>query len=237
MDRGHSRRRSGQAGGRRGDRPTPYRGGRTQEARSALEASRTADPDSRRGRAKPRPPAPQPESWCAAEIAVLDAEGGAAAADQARRALFERTLSEEPLRVLLAKLADFEDVVALDRAFEIAATYADPMKGLAFLMNWPALREAATMILARRAELRGSWNDIPLWAGRLSGRHPDAALVLVRARAVALMRLGAGVTDEIQGLIAEAEALAESVSDLSLPSHQVFLAELSPAPTRRPIWR
>lgn len=168
---------------------------------------------------------------------MLDAEGGAAAADQARRALFERTLSEEPLKVLLAKLADFEDVVALDRAFEIAATYADPMKGLAFLMNWPALREAATMILARRAELRGSWNDIPLWAGRLSGRHPDAALVLVRARAVALMRLGAGVTDEIQGLIAEAEALAESVSDLSLPSHQVFLAELSPAPTRRPIWR
>lgn len=211
--------------------------GRSQEARSALEASRTVDPNSRRGRGKFQPPAPQPESWYAAEISVLDAEGDAAAADEARWALFERTLSEEPLRALLAKLADFEDVVALDRAFEIAAAFADPMKGLAFLMNWPALREATAMILARQAELRGSWNDIPLWAARLSGRHPDAALVLVRARAVALTRLGAGVTDEIQGLIAEAEALADSVSDLSLPSHQVFLAELSPAPTRRPIWR
>lgn len=211
--------------------------GRPQAARSALEASRTANPDGRRGRDKFQTPAPQPESWCAAEIAVLDAEGDAIAADEARWGLFERTLSEEPLRALLAKLADFEDVVALDRAFEIAATYADPMKGLAFLMNWPALREAAAMILARRTELRGSWDDIPLWAGRLSGRHPDAALVLVRARAVALMHLGGGFTDEVQGLIGEAEALADSVSDLSLPSHQAFLDELKPSPTRRPLWR
>jgi arginyl-tRNA synthetase len=44
---------------------------------------------------------------------VLDAEGDATAADEGRWALFERTLSEEPLRALLAKLADFEDVVAL----------------------------------------------------------------------------------------------------------------------------
>lgn len=210
--------------------------GRPQEARSALEASRTVDPNSRRGRGKLQPPPPQPEIWCAAEVAVLDAEGDAIAADEARWALFERTLSEEPLRALLAKLADFEDVVALDRAFEIAAAYADPMKGLAFLMNWPALREAAAMILARRAELRGSWNDVPLWAGRLSARHPDAALLLVRARAVALMRLGAGFTDEVQGLIGEAEALADSVSDLSLPSHRAFLDELRPSP-RRPLWR
>lgn len=211
--------------------------GRPQEARSALEASRTVDPNSRRGRGKLQPPPPQPESWCAAEVAVLDAEGDAIAADEARWALFERTLSEEPLRALLAKLADFEDVVALDRAFEIVAAYADPMKGLAFLMNWPALREAAAMILARRAELRGSWNDVPLWAGRLSARHPDAALLLVRARAVAPMRLGAGVTDEVQGLIGEAVALADSVSDPSLPSHQAFLNELRPAPIRRPLWR
>ena len=93
------------------------------------------------------------------------------------------------------------------------------------------------MVLARRTELRGSHDDAPLWASRLAARYPDAALLLVRARATALMRLGAGVTDEVQGLIGEAEALATHANDPAIPSHDVFLAELHPAPTRRPAWR
>ena len=210
---------------------------RPTEARAALEASRAAEPSSRWGRGKAAVPGPQPETWCAAEIAVLDAEGEVKAADEARWTLFERALSEDILKSLLAKLPDFEDVVALDRAFDIAAAYVDPMRGLAFLMNWPAHREAAAMVLARRTELRGSHDDAPLWASRLAARYPDAALLLVRARATALMRLGAGVTDEVQGLIGEAEALATHANDPAIPSHDVFLAELHPAPTRRPAWR
>lgn len=210
---------------------------RPAEARAALEASRAAAPASRWGRGKAAIPAPQPESWHAAEIAVLDAEGDGKAADLARWSLFERTLSEDVLKSLLAKLPDFEDVLALDRAFGIASAYVDPMRGLAFLMSWPAHREAAEMILARRTELRGSHNDVPLWASRLASRYPDAALLLVRERARALMRLGAGGDDEVQGLLGEAEALATHAVDPDIPSHEAFLAGLRPSLTRKPAWR
>ncbi|MDP1617293.1 MAG: hypothetical protein Q8S47_14675 [Phenylobacterium sp.] len=199
--------------------------GQVAAARQALEAARTSSPGARPA-PKASAPEPQPESWYAAEIAVLEAEGDVEAADAARWRLFERTLSEDALRALLAKLADFEDVVALDRAFEIAAGHGDLMKALAFLIDWPAHREAAALVLKRRSELRGSWNDLPAWAERLSARHPQAALLLVRARAMALLRLGAGFTEEVQQLIAEAEVLAVGLSDPDIPGHETFLADL-----------
>ena len=202
--------------------------GRAEPARAALEAARVSSPAARpaRGRAAAGPE-PQSEAWCVAEIAVLEAEGDAAAADAARWVLFERTLSAETLRALLAKLPDFEDVVALDRAFAIAAAHGDLMRALAFLMAWPAHREAATLIAARRSELRGAWNDLPQWAEQLSARHPVAALLLVRARAAALLRPGAGSTAEVRRLIDEAEALAVGLNDPSVPTHEAFVAELS----------
>ncbi|MDP2214723.1 DUF6880 family protein [Phenylobacterium sp.] len=199
--------------------------GRAGPARDALEAARASHPQARQARGKAAGPEPQGEAWYAAEIAVLEAEGEAAAADVARWRLFERTLSPEALRVLLAKLADFEDVVALDRAFEIAAGHGDLMRALAFLMDWPAHREASALILKRRAELRGAHNDLPAWAERLSARHPQAALLLVRARALALRRLGAGFSDEVADLIVEAESLAVGLTDPAIPTHEAFLAE------------
>lgn len=215
------------------------RAGRPREARAALDAARQdTPPPGRWSRTGTVEPPPAPDSWFAAEIAVLDAEGEDALAQEARWRLFERTLSEETLRGLLAGLADFEDVVVLDRAFELAAAHPDPMKGLAFLMNWPAQREAATMILARRQELRGAVDDTPLWAARLAGRYPDAALLLVRARARALVRLGSGMTEEIDGLIAEAETLAASANDPGLEDHVDFVGEIERlAAQKRPVWR
>jgi hypothetical protein len=213
--------------------------GRAEEARGALETSRIEPPSAGRwGRAKAVERPPAPESWHFAEIAVLEAEGRASEAVEARWSLFERTLSEEALRTLLAGLPDFEDVIALDRAFAIAGAFVDPMKGLALLMNWPAHREAAGMVMARRDEIRGSVNDTPLWAARLSARYPDAALVLVRARARALVRLGDGITEEVEGLVGEAEALSASASADLLQSHAAFVEELKAlAAPRRPVWR
>lgn len=215
------------------------RAGRPREARAALDAARQdSPPPGRWGRTGTVEPPPAPDSWFAAEIAVLDAEGEDAMAHEARWRLFERTLSEETLRGLLAGLADFEDVVVLDRAFELATAHPDPMKGLAFLMNWPAQREAASMILARRQELRGAVDDTPLWAARLAGRYPDAALLLVRARARALVRLGSGMTEEIDGLIAEAETLALNLADPGIGGHVDFVAEIERlAAPKRPVWR
>lgn len=213
--------------------------GRAEEAREALEASRIEPPPaSRWGRAKVAEPPPLPDSWHAAEIAVLEAEGQTAHAAELRWSLFERTLSEDVLRTLLAGLADFEDVIALDRAFAIASAFVDPMKGLAFLMNWPAHREAAAMVWARREDLRGGVNDTPLWAARLAGRYPEAALLLIRARARALVRLGDGVTDEVEGLVGEAEALAAGADAAMVGTHAAFVEDLKALATpRRPIWR
>lgn len=197
--------------------------GRAQEARASLEASRpVAPPPSRWGR-KSEPAPVLPEQWLEAEIAVLDAERRGGEADDARWGLFERTLSADALRAIIARLPDFEDVPALDRAFEYAAGYFDPVKGLAFLMNWPALREAAEMVEARGGELRGGHEDTALWASRLSARYPTAALILLRARAKTLVRLGSGMSDEVEGLIHEAESLATDTGD---DGHAAFVAGL-----------
>ncbi|QYF85938.1 DUF6880 family protein [Brevundimonas sp. PAMC22021] len=199
--------------------------GRAEEGRAALEASRIAGMQSplRQGRASS---APAVETWLAAEIAVLEAENRQEEAREARWRLFERTLSADTLRALLAGLPDFDDVVALDRAFEAAAAHSDAMKALAFLMNWPALREAGALIVARADELRGAHENVPLWASRLAARQPQAALLLLRARARALVNLGVGLAEEeVAGLIAEAEALASGL-DSEATDHQSFLGEL-----------
>lgn len=117
--------------------------------------------------------------------------------------------------------------MALDRAFELASAHPDALRGLAFLMDWPALREASALIFARPGEVRGGHEAIPLWASRLSGRHPAAAALLIRARARALVTLGSDGAEELQGLIAEAEALAALAGDdAPIPDHPAFVAEI-----------
>lgn len=197
--------------------------GRAAEARAVLEASRVTPEKSRWGR--PATPEAPPDVWTAAEIAVLKAEGRDDEAEAARWRRFERTLSADDLRALIADLPDFEDVVALDRAFAVAAGHADAMTGLAFLMNWPALREAADLVVARSDALRGAHDDVPLWTARLAGRYPRAALLLVRSRAKALIALGGDVTEEVEQLVAEAETLAQALQT-DAPDHAAFLAEL-----------
>ncbi|CAN5396610.1 hypothetical protein BH10PSE2_BH10PSE2_13080 [soil metagenome] len=213
--------------------------GRAAQARTMLEGSRPpAQQANRFGRAREAAPVPPPESWLTAEIAVLEAEGRSDDALAARWTMFERTLAEAPLRAILAGLPDFEDVVALDRALAHAAGYPDATRGLAFLMAWPAHREAAEMVMARAPELRGSADDVPLWAARLEGRYPAAALSLLRSRALALTRLG-GAATEVEALVAEAAALAE-VSEAAdhVGAHAEFLTDLQAAslPGRRG-WR
>lgn len=208
---------------------------RAVEARAALEASRPVSKEApARGRGEPAPP--PSEAWLTAEVAVLEAEGDAKGASDARWMLFERTLAEAPLRAGIAKLADFEDVVALDRAFAHAAAYPDATAGLRFLMNWPALREAAEMVVARAGDLRGSADEVPLWASRLEGRHPVAALVLLRARAVALTRLALGRGgEEVEHLIQQAAALADQTGDDGQDGFLLALEEAA-RPVRRG-WR
>lgn len=210
--------------------------GRAAEARAALDASRNAGDVVSPLRGGKRDVSTPPEAWLTAEIAVLEAEGRTTEADEARCRVFERTLSADALRTLIARLPDFEDVVAIDRAFEIAAKHPDALKAIGFLMNWPALREAAELVVSRRSELRGGHDDIPLWASRLAGRYTLAAVLLTRARARALVTLGSGMTEEVHGLIAEAEGLASGLEDVgSGDDHAAFVSELEilASPRRR----
>lgn len=211
--------------------------GRAVEARAALEASRAVVKEaSRWGRREPEPPPPPPEAWLTAEVAVLEAEGDAKGASDARWMLFERTLAEAPLRAEIAKLPDFEDVIALDRAFAHAAAYPDATAGLRFLMNWPALREAGEMVVARAGELRGSADEVPLWASRLEGRNPLAALALIRSRAVALTRLALNAGgQEVAQLVHQAEGLAAQIGDDGQDGFLLALEEAA-RPVRRG-WR
>lgn len=199
------------------------RAGQVAEARAALEAARPRPAAQSRWGRKPASAEPElSEPWQAAEIAVLDAEGRADEAQAARWAAFERSLDPAALRAFVGRLADFDDVEALDRAFAHAAAYPDPMPGLDFLMNWPALPEAARMVQARADAIRGGSPHLELWAGRLA-RFPVAALILLRARASALARSGPGFKDEVAHVLAEAEALGDQPG---LPPHAEFVKSL-----------
>ncbi len=156
--------------------------GRIEAARQALEAARPRPAaDGRRwGARRPAPaPAAAPD-WELADIAVLEAEGRMDEAQAARWAVFERDLSADALRDYLARLDDFEDVAALERAFAHAATYPRVLPALAFLMEWPALREAADLVAARSAELPATAPAMSDWARILEARHPEAAEILLR---------------------------------------------------------
>lgn len=214
--------------------------GRAADARDALDAAHPQPPaPGRWSRQSPQPAPEVSDAWEAAEIAVLEAEGQAAAAQDARWTAFERTLSEAHLRAYVSRLPDFDDVEALDRAFAVAAAWPELLKGLTFLMDWPALREAGAMVVARVDELRAPADAAPLWVARLEGRYPAGALALLRAQARALTRLGHGHSEEVRGLTAEAAVLAERVDAAAgLVSHAAFVDELEAlaAPVRRG-WR
>jgi len=196
------------------------------EARAALDSSRPRLARTSRWAQRIAPPAAEvSDAWEKAEIAVLDAEGRADAAQAARWAAFERTLSDAYLRDFTSRLGDFEDVEALDRAYAVAASWGDATKGLAFLMQRLALREAAEMAIARHAELNGLAEQTALWASRLAVRHPTAALALVRAEARALVKQGPEHDARVRELASEAAVLAEA-ADARLPSHADFIDEL-----------
>jgi hypothetical protein len=212
------------------------RAGRSAEARAALDAVLSRPTGGRPGWRAPEPPPLQDDAWFDAEIAVLDAEGKGEAAMTARWARFERTLSAASLKDILSRLADFDDVVATDRALAFAASYFDLNRGLAFLMEFGALREAADMVTARHDELTGRADASALWASRLSGRFPAAALRLVRARARALVEMAGSLSaDGAPELVDEAQALAATIPDAAgIEPHDAFLVDLRKALDRPP---
>ncbi len=157
---------------------------RIPEARQALESALAPSAGNRRwtfGRSPQAGPPTLTPAWEATSIDLLEAEGRKEEAQELRWAMFERDLSTPVLRAYLARLPDFDDVEALDRALAHAATYADFETALGFLMDWPAHREAAALVERRIREVR---TTLPLkadWAARLAQKYPDAAERLLAA--------------------------------------------------------
>ena len=126
--------------------------------------------------------------WESVWIDWLEASGQGPAAQAARWASFERTLSAARARDYARRLPGFEDVEAENRAFDYAAGHPDFARALGFLIDWPALPEAAAMIQARGGEVALGAETAQAWAERLRGRQPAAAEALLRKAAAAAFK-------------------------------------------------
>jgi len=204
---------------------------------AAAEALERSDPeDAGQGRETDRsilePADPGVVVWRGAKIDLLEARGEGQAAQAARWRAFERDLSAEPLRAHLRRLQGFDDVVATDRALEYAATFKPFTRALAFLASWPALPEAAYLVVSRAGEIDGAAIEVLEPAARaLEGRYHVAATLLLRAMILDVARYGR--TERVglaRGWLAEAASLATQMADVDdLEDHGAFEARVSHA--------
>jgi len=120
--------------------------------------------------------------WEDSRIDVLEALGRADDAQAARWECYERSLSSTHLRAHLKRLPDFDDIEAEKKALDYAQRSHNLLQALSFLVSWPALDRAATLVLQRAGELDGDHYEILTTAAdALAGKHPLAATVVLRA--------------------------------------------------------
>jgi hypothetical protein len=82
----------------------------------------------------------------------------------------------------LKRLPDFEDLEAEERALAHALAHPNAHHALRFLTAWPALDQAAALVLARVGEWDGDVYEILVPAAEaLEARHALAATILYRA--------------------------------------------------------
>lgn len=136
----------------------------------ALEALDTATPEG-----------PPPEDWREIRLAALDALGRLDEGQTFRWHCFARSLALAPLRAYLKRLPDFEDIEAEERALAHAQGFANATQALSFLIQYPALPLAASLVESRIEELNGD-DHLTLCAAAeaLAGRFPLAAVLLLR---------------------------------------------------------
>jgi tetratricopeptide (TPR) repeat protein len=123
-----------------------------------------------------------PFEWEETRLEVMEALGRTEEAQAFRWACFERTLDAEHLRAYVKRLPDFDDLEAEQRAIAHAREFSDVHQALGFLVSWPALDQAAGLVLERLGELSGDhYGLLAPAADALADRHPLAATLLLRA--------------------------------------------------------
>jgi hypothetical protein len=116
------------------------------------------------------------------EARILEAMADRPAAQSLRWSAFEATLDASILREYIAKLGDFEEFDAMDRAFAVALASPHAYAALMFLIDWLCLDKAATLVLERMETWDGRHYDVLASAATaLEGEHPLAATILIRA--------------------------------------------------------
>ncbi len=163
------------------------------------------------------------------EADVMEALGDAAGAQARRWAWFAETLDPDHLRAFLKRLPEFDDVEAEKRAFAVARAFARVHVALAFLLKWPAPREAAKLVIERAEEFDGDrWELLSPAADALGEKHPLAATLLRRAMIEAtLTRKRTTRYRHAARHWRECAALAERVADFDrFESHALFRRRL-----------
>lgn len=173
------------------------------EVAAAGEALRAAAPKPKglRGRL----PAPD-FAWESAWIDYLEASGDAEGAQAIRWASFQRTLDIDRAKAFVSRFSDFDDVEAEAKVLAYAAAAPDIAQGLTVLMAWPALAEAARVILERGKDAKVEPEIAEAWAAKLRRRFPAAAHRLLRSGAATAFKQRAFKTS--QRLTEEADAIA-----------------------------
>ena len=170
-----------------------------------------------------------PVEWEQTRLEVLETLGRANEAQAFRWASFERSLNPDHLRSYLKRLPDFEDLEAEERAIAHAQSHPSVHVALGFLVTWPALDQAAHMVLARADELNGDFYEIlaPA-AAALEAKHPLAATVLRRALIdFALERNRTKRYQHAARHLEECKNLADRIGDFgTFEAHDVYIRRL-----------
>lgn len=191
--------------------------GRAEEALTALDKAET----------KARPDVPF--EWQFTRAETLDALDRGDEAQAFRWECFERSLNDQHLRAFLKRLPDFDDVEAEAKALAYAQGFSDIHSALVFFLGWPALGEAAKLVLNRRQELDGNLYEVMTPAAEaLAERYPLAATTVLRSM-IDFILDGAKSSRYRHAArhLVECDALARRITDLdSAVLHQVYLTNL-----------
>ena len=118
----------------------------------------------------------------ALEAAILEKLGRAGEGQTLRWDHFKQSLNVQILRDYVAKLGDFDEFDALDRAFAHVAACPASYEALGFFLEWPRLDLAAKLVIERRAKWSGAHYSIIAPAAKaLEDKYPAAATILFRA--------------------------------------------------------
>jgi hypothetical protein len=177
--------------------------------------------------------------WEDARIVALDALERHDEAQAARWACFARALSAQHLKAYLKRLPDFDDVEAETRAFDHVRRYKNVLSALHFLITWPALGQAARLVIERAKEFDGNYYEVLTPAAdALAGRYPLAATVCLRAMIeFTLSHARSSRYRHAARHLLELESLAGASENYgTLEPHSAYIDRLKQAVLRELLW-